>query len=84
MIKAITVRNIPVGLARRLMQLAKERHMSLTRLVVTLLEEATGLSKKPLVHHDFDKYAGTWTAEEARRFDEALAEQRRIDPEDWK
>ena len=83
MIKAITVRNIPVGLAQRLRQLAKERNMSLTRLVVMLLEEATGLSRKPLQHHDFDKYAGTWTAKEAREFDAALAEQRRIDPEDW-
>lgn len=35
------------------------------------------------VHRDLDHLAGTWSKEEADEFDEALAEQRRIDPELW-
>lgn len=85
MIKAITVRNIPLGLARKLRQLADERGVSLGKLVVQLLEEATGLKKqKKARSSNLDKYFGVWTEEEYQEFEASLAEQRRIDPEVWK
>ena len=49
--------------------------------------QATGLNRSPnrrTRHHDLDELAGTWSAEEAAEFDEALAAQRRIDPGVWR
>ena len=50
--------------------------------VARLLEEATGAEPvKKVVRHDLDRFFGTWSKKEADAFDEALKEQRQIDPE---
>jgi len=84
---AITVRNLPPDLARAIRQKAKQERTSLNRTVISLLEEATGLgspAKKAVLHHDLDHLFGCWSREEYEEFNEALREQRRIDPEMWK
>jgi len=84
---AITVRNLPPDLARAIRQKAKQERTSLNRTVISLLEEATGLgrpAKKAVLHHDLDHLFGCWSTEEYEEFNEALREQRRIDPEMWK
>jgi hypothetical protein len=43
-----------------------------------------GKKRRPLLHHDLDRLIGVWSNEEARTFDRALEDQRRIDPERWK
>ena len=83
---AITVRNLPPKVAKAIREKARKERLSINKAVVKLLEEATGAareSKRP-VYHDLDRFFGTWTKEEADAFDEALREQRRIDPEMWK
>lgn len=85
--KAITLRNLPPDLARRIRQKAKAGRTSLNRTVIALLEESVNgpaHAGTPAVHHDLDGLAGSWSAEEAAAFDEALAGQRRIDLEIWK
>jgi hypothetical protein len=37
----------------------------------------------PIIHHDLDALAGTWTAEDASAFDAATAKSRKIDAELW-
>jgi hypothetical protein len=83
---AITVRNLSPEVARAVREKAKREKLSLNRAVVKLLEEATGASgrKAEVVHHDLDRFFGTWTKEQADAFDETLREQRRIDPEMWR
>ena len=83
---AITVRNLPPAVARAVKERARKEKLSLNKAIVRLLEEATGAgkAKKRVVHHDLDKFFGTWTKEEADAFDEALREQRQIDPEMWR
>ncbi len=83
---AITVRNLPPAVAKAVKERAKREKLSLNKAIVRLLEEATGTGKatKRVVHHDLDRFFGTWTKEEADAFDEALSEQRQIDPEMWK
>jgi hypothetical protein len=83
--KTITLRNIPPELARKLEQKARARRVSLSKAVIELLEEGTGLRRgEPRVlHHDLDSLAGTWTKEEARAFERSLRDQRKIDPELW-
>jgi hypothetical protein len=83
---AITVRNLPPEVAKAVKEKARKEKLSLNKAVVRLLEEATGVGreKKKAVHHDLDRFFGTWTKEEADAFDEAVREHRQIDPEMWK
>lgn len=84
--KAITLRNLPPELQRVIRRKAKEKGTSISRAVIGLLEESTGIgdNKKKVVHHDLDALAGSWTREESSQFEHALAEQRGIDPDLWK
>jgi hypothetical protein len=41
-------------------------------------------SKKAVLHHDLDHLFGCWSKEEYEEFNEALREQRQIEPEMWK
>ncbi len=83
---AITVRNLPPKVARAIREKARKERLSLNKAVVKLLEQATGEGhdRKKAVHHDLDRFFGTWTREQADAFDEALREQRQVDPEMWK
>jgi hypothetical protein len=85
-VNAVTVRNLPPGVARAVKEKARKEKLSLNKAIVRLLEEATGVEKtrKKVVHHDLDRFFGTWTKEEADAFDEAMREHRQIDPEMWK
>lgn len=85
--RTITIRNLPVELRERLEAEANREGTSLAQTVIRLLLQATGLNRSPnrrARHHDLDELAGTWGAEEAAEFDEALAAQRRIDPGVWR
>ena len=83
--KALTLRHLKPELARAIERKAHEGAMSLSRAVIALLEQATGLARnRKVVHHDLDRFIGAWSAEEARAFDKSLKEQRRIDSELWK
>ncbi|MEK7334589.1 MAG: hypothetical protein AAB222_04620 [Candidatus Binatota bacterium] len=85
--KAITLRNLPPALTRVIRQKAEEKGTSINKAVLSLLEERAGLrngkKRKKQLHHDLDALAGSWTREEAREFDKALAAQRTIDPDLW-
>ncbi len=83
--KTITLRDCPPKVAREIEMRAKQRHTSLNRAVVGLLEEAlghTGGSQKTR-HHDMDRFIGKWSKTEADEFDKNLKSQRRIDPKMW-
>jgi hypothetical protein len=84
---AITVRNLPPEVARRIKQKAKKERISLNRAVISLLENATGIrsaDSKDVLHHDLDELAGCWSEDEYQEFLETLHEQRQIEPEVWK
>jgi hypothetical protein len=85
-LKTITIRKIPPELARELRREAEKEGASLAKTVIRLLLRATGLSpdgERRNRWEDLDELAGTWTAEEAGVFDEAVSEQRRVDPDVW-
>ena len=83
--KALTLRRLKPELARAIEKRAQEAGTSLSGAVLGLLEQATGLAKnRGMKHHDLDHLAGTWSAEQARSFDRALARQRGIDDELWR
>lgn len=85
--KAITLRNLPAPLARRLEEEAATTGASLNKTVIRLLLRATGLAEpagREVRHHDLDHLAGAWSAEQAAELDRAVEEQRQIDPELWR
>jgi hypothetical protein len=76
-----TLRHIPPELDRALKQEAKQRGLSVNQLVLELLRKSTGLAPK---RRNLREMPGAWSKQEAKRFDQLLAEQRRIDEEVWK
>jgi hypothetical protein len=84
--KPITLRGLPPELAKRILEKAADSGESLNRIVIDLLEQGSGLRRKPrpVLHHDLDSLAGAWSAEEADAFDNDLAAQRRVEAELWK
>jgi len=84
--KTLTLRGIDDELAEELEKTAKQRHDSMNRVILQLLRDKLGLSKRRFrkAHHDLDDLAGTWTEEEAREFDDVVREFSRIDEELWK
>lgn len=85
--KAITLRGVPPEVARVIRRRADETGDSVNRIVIGLLEEGAGINKKKrkrVLHHDLDHLFGVWGRDEARAFDRALRDQRRIDTDLWK
>lgn len=78
--KALTLRNLPPHLARAIARRAAENKTSLSKAVISLLEEGLGVRRGPLIDsHDIDVFSGSWTREEAHEFDVTLRAQRTID-----
>jgi plasmid stability protein len=81
--KAITLRNIPEQLAKRIEERARRSRKSLNQTVIEILDERTSVNKQQL-YHDLDHLVGTWAEDEAKAFNTELEAQRGIDPELWK
>jgi hypothetical protein len=82
--KAITLRKIPEDVARLIQREASESGLSLNKTVIRLLRERIETENGgPLVHHDLDHLAGSWSPQEAAEFERALTEMRSIDAELW-
>jgi len=67
----ISLRGIDDELKKRLQEEAGKKQSSVNSLIVSLLRESMGLSKKRsryIRHHDLDALAGTWSEEEAKEF----------------
>jgi plasmid stability protein len=75
----ITVRNVPEELARRLARLAEASGRSINATVLDLLERAIGIDGR---RARLERYT-TWSRADAEDFEQALREQRTIDPTIW-
>ena len=85
--KVVTLRNLSPELTRIIRRRATEQRTSITKAVIGLLEEATGIrptNRLRVLYHDLDALAGTWTNEDATAFEEHLGRLRQLDPELWK
>ena len=83
--RAITLRNIPPAIQKAIRAKARQKKISVNRAVIEMLEERVGVSQqKRVVHHDLDRFIGSWTSREAQEFDKTLADMRKIDPGLWK
>jgi len=77
-----TIRQIPAAVDKALRRKAKTEGKSLNEAAIDALRHGTGLTGEPPTFHDLDSLAGTWV--EDPKFDQAIADQDRIDPELWK
>ena len=83
--KAITLRNIPPSVEKAIRAKARQKKISVNRAVIELLEERVGAAqRKRVLHHDLDRFVGSWSREKAKEFDDILQDMRQIDPEIWK
>lgn len=78
----LTIRRLPGRVDAELRKKAKSEGVSMNSAAIEAIERGLGLADEPVRHHDLDFLAGTLVRDAA--FDQALAEQRRIDPEMWK
>lgn len=77
-----TLRNVPPPVDEALRERAEREGKSLNEVTLEALAEALGLAEKPIKRRDVSDLLGTWREDPAA--EEALREQRRIDPDLWR
>lgn len=77
-----TLRNVPAAIDTLLRQRARAAGKSLNEVTLDALVRGLGVTEGALKHRDLGDVAGTWQPDRAT--DEALAAQRRVDPELWR
>jgi hypothetical protein len=86
--KQLTIRGIPDEVQKVIEREAKRKRKSKNKIVVSLLEQATGVksgkSSRVELCHDLDHLSGLWSAKEGERFEKHLVKQRKIDEDLWK
>ena len=82
--KTMTIRRISTELAAELEAEKRRRGLSLNRTVLSLIEEALGISGGKTRSNGLRRLAGTWSEDEFKGFEEAVAPLGEIDGELWK
>jgi hypothetical protein len=80
-LKALTIRNLPPGIADALEREKRRRGKSLNQTVIDLLGQ--GLGAGGARSNGLGRLAGTWSEEEFRDFERATAQFEAIDEELW-
>ena len=78
--KQLTIRGVPDEIAERIEALSRGKGQSVNATVLEVLAHAFDVQERA---RHLESYV-TWSEEEFREFEANLAEQRRIDPNDWK
>jgi hypothetical protein len=76
----ISLRNLPEEVEKAILETSRREGISLNKATLRLLQASL---RKPARNSDFEEFFGTWPAVEAKAFDAALAEMRRVDSVDW-
>lgn len=79
----ILVRDVDPVVVENLKLAARQRKISVARLVSELLAEQYSREKQP-VYNDLDMLAGTWTAADLRAFEDAIEPLTQVDAQMWK
>jgi len=80
--KALTIRNVPEAVAEALEREKARRGVSLNRTVIELLSQGLGIGVTR--SNGLAQLAGAWDENAFRRFEQAVAPFRDVDPELWK
>ena len=83
----LTIRGFDGDLERSIRQLAAKEGISLNRAVLRLLRRGAGLGEPghdaDVVSGSLDHLIGTWSADEAAEFEDALRDLSRVDEAMW-
>ena len=79
----MTIREVSEELAAALEAEKCRRRLSLDRTVLSLIEDAPGFSEGEARGNGVHRLAGTWSEDEFRRFEEAVAPLGEIDKDLW-
>jgi hypothetical protein len=75
-------------LERALEETAREKSLSLNKAALFLLRKGAGLDqpgvRRNLIGHALDKYAGTWSEQEARELEDAVQVFEQIEEKLWR
>lgn len=82
--KHITIRDIPQELAESIEREKRRRGKSLNQTVIQLLGQSLGVMPQRPRNNGMRRLAGTWTSEEHRQFEAAIAPTEQIDEELWR
>ena len=82
--KHLTIRNLPPGLAKAMEREKRRRGQSLNQTVLDLLAQGLGLDADGTRSNGLARLAGTWSAQEHRDFEAAIAATEQIDEELWR
>lgn len=78
-----TLRRVPEVVDRALRKLARERGKSLNEVALEAMATGLGMEGQPTIRRrDLSDIAGSWISDP--EVDQALSDQREIDPEMWK
>jgi hypothetical protein len=78
----ILVRDVDPIVVENIKLAAKQRGISVSRLVAEVLSEQFTGEKQPR-YHDLDSLAGTWSAQDLREFETAIEPLTKVDAELW-
>ena len=81
--KTLTIRNVPKRLADALDRERRRTDASLNSTVLDLLGRSLGADGHGPRRNGLAKLAGTWSRDEQRQFDEAVAAVESIDDDMW-
>jgi len=81
--KTLTIRKVPRRLADALDRERRKQDASLNSTVLDLLSRSLGVSEDAPRRNGLAALAGTWTAEDQREFDAALAPFEIVDDDMW-
>lgn len=81
--KTLTIRNVPKRLADALDRERRRHDRSLNSTVLELLGRSLGTDGQGPRRNGLAKLAGTWSLDEARQFDAAVAPFDKIDEDMW-
>lgn len=77
-----TLRKVPKIVDDALRQRAREQRKSLNEVALQALAHGAGIGDRPMRYRDVSDIAGTWVEDPA--FDDAIADQDRVDEAMWK
>ena len=81
--RTMTIRNVSPELAAALEAEKRRRGLSLNRTVLSLMQEALGVSRGRTRGNGLRRLAGSWSEDEFREFEKAVAPFSKIDEELW-
>jgi len=84
----LTLRGLDKEIERRIKELARRRGVSLNRAALELLRQGAGLgapaARTNLVGDSLDHLIGSWSEDDARKVQQAVAALEKIDPGLWR